>query len=132
MKVRLVSFFIIILCFGCAASNNSKVSEPDKSETVSAADVASWKALIDNLPGVYVRGSGKTASVIVKVNGSYNNNISEPLFLINGVAYANNFQSIVNSINPSKVESFEVYKTLNELSIYGTRGTYGVIDIKLK
>ena len=113
MKVKLASFFIILLCFSCASSNNSSVSEPDKAKTFSAADIASWKALMDNLQGVYVKGSGESSSVRVKVDGAYNNTRSEPLFLINGVAFANNFQSIQNSINPFGVKSIEVYKTLN-------------------
>ena len=132
MKVSLMSFFIIILFFSCASSNTSNVSEPDKPKEVSPADETSWIKLIDDLPGVAVSGSGKNARVRVMVGSTLQYARSEPLFLLNGVAYANNFESIQTSISPSDVDSFEVYTTQSELSFYGVRGEGGVIDIILK
>ncbi|MCA0932428.1 Plug domain-containing protein [Lutimonas saemankumensis] len=103
----------------------------------------SMAQIIQQLSGVVVQGSGNNTQVIV-MTGSFfthaveepdnyfNNQSSEPLFLLNGVPYSEDFQSVQNGINPQDVKSVEVYKKPHELARYGLRGSNGVINIKLK
>ena len=88
--------------------------------------------LMQKLSGVYVRGTGNDAKVRVMVGNYFNAPDTEPLFLLNGVSFAYDFQSVQNSISPEDVKSIDVYKLPSELSRYGFRGAYGVINIKLK
>lgn len=73
------------------------------------------------VPGVEV--SGKS----IKIRGSNSLNIStEPLFVLDGVIV-----SSVDQISPENVKSIEVLKG-PDASVYGTRGSNGVIIIKTK
>jgi hypothetical protein len=125
-------FFIIILFFSCATSNNSNTTEPESPRTVNSTHEKSMLEIIQKLSGVYVRGTGNNAKVRVMVGNYMNAPDTEPLFLLNGVSFAHDFQSVQNSISPEDVKSVEVYKTPAELGYYGARGVNGVINIKLK
>jgi TonB-dependent SusC/RagA subfamily outer membrane receptor len=73
------------------------------------------------VPGVEV--SGKS----IKIRGSNSLNIStEPLFVLDGVIV-----SSIDQISPENVKSIEVLKG-PDASVYGTRGSNGVIIIKTK
>ncbi|QBA64528.1 TonB-dependent receptor plug domain-containing protein [Muriicola soli] len=83
--------------------------------------------MLQRVPGVTVRGN------VVRVFGPNSfSNTSEPLFLIDGVAYSGGLSGILGSINPDDVRSIEVYKTPSELGAYGARGANGVINILLR
>lgn len=130
-----VSFFFIILFLSCATSsdsNDSNAPEPAIPRTVYSTNEKSMLEIIQKLSGVYVRGTGNNAKVRVMVGNYMNAPDTEPLFLLNGVSFAHDFQSVQNSINPDDVKTIEVYKTPAELGYYGTRGVNGVINIKLK
>ncbi len=127
-----ISFFFIILFLSCASSNNSNAPEPKSPRTVHSTHEKSMLEIIQKLSGVYVRGTGNTAKVRVMVGNYMNNPDTEPLFLLNGVSFAHDFQSVQNFINPQDVKTVEVYKTPAELGYYGARGINGVINIKLK
>ncbi len=88
--------------------------------------------IMQKASGVMVRGAGNDAKITVRMKNFYNDEIGEPLFLVNGANYANDFQSVQNSINPEDVKSVEVYKTPAELMRYGVNGEHGVINIILK
>ena len=130
IKAIPVSIFFMILFFSCATSNNSNTSEPASPRTVESTHEKSMLELIQKLSGVMVRGSGGNATVRVMVGNFFNAPNTEPLFLLNGVSFAHDFQSVQNSISPEDVKSIEVYKTPAELSRYGVRGVNGVINIK--
>jgi outer membrane cobalamin receptor len=83
--------------------------------------------MMQRVPGITVRGN------VVRVFGPNSfSNATEPLFLINGVAYSGGLNGILTTVNPQSVKSIEVYKTPTELAIYGARGANGVINILLK
>ncbi|WP_346433205.1 TonB-dependent receptor plug domain-containing protein [Lutimonas zeaxanthinifaciens] len=149
---KIISFIFLcsILFFSCATSNNSSYSESDIQKNmnsnpriVDAKYETSMEQIIQQLSGVVVRGSGNNTQVIV-MTGSFfthsspesenyfNNESSEPLFLLNGSPYSTDFQSVREGINPQNVKSVEVYKKPHELARYGLRGSNGVINIKLK
>lgn len=149
---KTISFIFLcnILFFSCVTSNNSSYSEPDiqrnmnsNPRIVDSKYETSMAQIIQKLSGVVVRGSGNNTQVIV-MTGSFfthstsepenffNNQSSEPLFLLNGTPYSNDFQSVQNGINPQDVKTVEVYKKPDELGRYGIRGSNGVINIILK
>ena len=125
-------FICNILFFSCATSNNSSTSEPSTPRTVDSTNEKSMIEIMQKLSGVIVRGSVNDATVRVMVGNYFNDPNTEPLFLLNGVSFAHDFQSVQNSVSPEDVKSIEVYKTPAELGRYGTRGANGVINIKLK
>ena len=149
---KTISFIFLcnILFFSCVTSNNSSYSEPDiqrnmnsNPRIVNSKYETSMAQIIQQLSGVVVQGSGNNTRVIVMTGNFfthstsesenyYPNQFSEPLFLLNGSTYSNDFQSVQNSINPQDVKSVEVYKKPDELGRYGIRGSNGVINIILK
>ena len=149
---KTISFIFLcnILFFSCVTSNNSSHSEPDiqgnmnyNPRIVNSKYETSMAQIIQQLSGVVVKGSGNNTRVIVMTGNFfthstsesenyYPNQFSEPLFLLNGSTYSNDFQSVQNSINPQDVKSVEVYKKPDELGRYGIRGSNGVINIILK
>lgn len=149
---KIISFIILsgILFFSCVTSNNSSYSEPDMQRNmnsnpriVNSKYETSMAEILQKLSGVVVKGSGQNTQVTV-LTGTFftrkilapenylTNQSSGPLFLLNGVPYSDDFQSVQNAINPEDVKSVEVYKTPDELGRYGIRGSHGVINIKLK
>jgi outer membrane receptor protein involved in Fe transport len=83
--------------------------------------------MLQRVPGITVRGN------VVRVFGPNSfSNTTEPLFLINGVAYSGGLSGILGSINPDEVKSIEVYKSPAELGLYGARGANGAINIILR
>ena len=150
--MKFLSFIILcsILFFSCATSNDSSYSEPDiqsnmnsNPRIVNSKYETSMAEIMQKLSGVVVKGSGNNTQVTVMTGtfftnstfepeNDFNNQSSGPLFLLNGVPYSNDFQSVQNAINPLDVKSVEVYKKPHELARYGIRGSRGVINIKLK
>jgi TonB-linked SusC/RagA family outer membrane protein len=68
---------------------------------------------------------GAGANVRIRGLGSFNNN--NPLYVIDGVQAGN-----INGLNPNDIESFQVLKDAASASIYGVRGSNGVIVITTK
>ncbi len=67
-------------------------------------------------PSLLIRG-------INSINAS-----TEPLYIVDGMTY----NSPLNMLNPSDIESVKVLKDPSETSIYGIRGGNGVVVIKTK
>jgi outer membrane receptor protein involved in Fe transport len=129
MKTILFLFMGIFFLTNCKSTNTNSVG--DTGETIRSVDapvgLVTIVDLIQRVPGITVRGT------TVRVFGPNSfSNVSEPLFLVNGVAYSGGFEGIRSSVNPTDVKSVEVYKTPSELAIYGARGSNGVINIILK
>ncbi len=104
---------------------------------IKAADIA--KRPITNvlnsiegaIPGVIVGSSngqpGSAPSIRVRGFGSINAT-SQPLFVVDGVPYANGS----SNINPDDVESTTVLKDAAATALYGSRGANGVIMVTTK
>lgn len=132
IRVILTSFILAIFFSGCSSSSETSVAKESNPRKVEASHELTLTQLIQQLSGVTVRGSGANVEIIVMVGNKFQMSNASPLFLINGIAYSNDFQSIQNSINVFDVRSVEVYKTPSELGLYGIRGANGVINIVLK
>jgi len=90
------------------------------------------QTLQGQVPGLNIStGSGQpgaNSTVILRGIGSINGNV-EPLYVIDGVPLnGDNFRSI----NPNDIESVSVLKDAGATSIYGNRGSNGVIIVKTK
>lgn len=68
---------------------------------------------------------GASATVRIRGLGSFNNN--SPLYVVDGVQTGS-----ISTINPNDIESMQVLKDAASASIYGVRGTNGVIIVTTK
>lgn len=85
--------------------------------------------MLRRLPGVRVQsGRGPYAKILVDGPSSYLAK-TDPLFIVNGTAVGNNFSTIYTMVSPNNVISMSVLKGA-DASIYGSRGTCGVILIR--
>ena len=82
------------------------------------------------IPGIQVSGSGPNASVRVRGLNSLGND--QPLFVLDGVPVGNNLAAISSSVDSNDIKSVSVLKDGASASIYGTRGSNGVILITTK
>jgi TonB-linked SusC/RagA family outer membrane protein len=88
------------------------------------------QALQGKIAGVQVTQNtgepGGNVSVRIRGVGSINNS-NEPLYIVDGVPYGS-----LNAINPNDIERIDVLKDAASASIYGSRGTNGVVLITTK
>lgn len=104
------------------------------------------QALSGRLPGVQINRqsgqAGSTPSIRIRGIGSMNAS-NEPLYVIDGVPavsgnvgqlsdYTSATNNIMNSINPSDIESITVLKDAAASSLYGSRAANGVVLITTK
>ena len=101
----------------------------EKIEQVQVASVE--RALEGAVPGVQLSSSsntpGSSASIIIRGIGSISSN-QQPLIVVDGVPY----EGSLNSINPTDIASLTVLKDAAANSMYGARGSNGVIMITTK
>jgi TonB-dependent SusC/RagA subfamily outer membrane receptor len=83
------------------------------------------------VPGLYVRGSGAQASVTIRGMNSVNLS-QEPLFVLNDTPIGNSFAQIASFINPNDIAKVTVLKDASSTSMYGSRGSGGVVVIRTK
>ena len=131
------------------------VKKSDLTGSVSSIDGDSFKELpvasVDQAiqaraPGVQVTQSSAApgGGVSVRIRGSNSiNSGSEPLYVIDGFPiYPNNAAfgaggnrqptNILSSLNPNDIQSIEILKDASATSIYGSRGSNGVVLITTK
>ena len=82
--------------------------------------------LRDKVPGVVVERSGSNTEKVYVRGVNSINSPTDPLFIVDGVEVDD-----ISAISPYDVESVDVLKD-SAASIYGVRGTNGVIIITLK
>ena len=89
------------------------------------------KSLEGVMPGVQLTSTtgqpGSSAKIYLRGIGSINAS-SEPLIIVDGAPY----EGSLNSINPNDIESINVQKDASATSIYGARGSNGIIYITTK
>ncbi len=90
------------------------------------------EALAGRVAGVQVSTNdgqpGSQQNIVIRGSGSLTQN-TDPLYVIDGFAMEN-FDS--NSLNPEDIESITVLKDASSTSVYGSRGSNGVIVIQTK
>lgn len=103
-----------------------------KADQLSKKNVSTvTNALAGEIAGVRVINNsgqpGTTGKVRIRGFGSVNGN-RDPLYVVDGIPYSGN----IESINPSDVASTSVLKDATATAIYGARGANGVILITTK
>jgi TonB-dependent SusC/RagA subfamily outer membrane receptor len=144
---------LLSLGLGISACNSTKPLTPNnvgeeavdmgygtqkrKNVTSSVSDVKtdnpniSLADYLRRIPGLSVRGGGNTASVSIRGVSSFVGS-QEPLFVLDGTPIGQSFSDVASFINVNDVEKVTVLKDASASSIYGTRGTNGVILIKTR
>ena len=134
---------VIVVAYGTAkkASFTGSASVMKAGE-LSAPKQSLVKSLQGKVAGVRVGGStgdpGSDQAILIRGIGSINAS-SQPLYVIDGVAMANDgitsglkSQSVLSSINPDDIESMTILKDAAAASLYGSRAANGVIIITTK
>ncbi|MEI8224497.1 MAG: TonB-dependent receptor [Bacteroidota bacterium] len=84
------------------------------------------------VPGVYVETSGsptgEARTILIRGKNTLGN--TDPLYIIDGVPTKR--PDVMQSINPTSIESIQVLKDASAASIYGSRASNGVIIITTK
>ncbi len=139
---------VIVTALGIERSKDEigySVTEIDELEETGAYNVAT--ALSGRVAGVRVSqvasGTGGSTKVIIRGNNSLTGN-SQPLYVIDGIPLSNDVFSQagrwggtdygdgISNINQDDIESISVLKGPNAASLYGERGSNGVILITTK
>lgn len=145
---------ICILGVGCAnmkpAGTNPLLDYPDGKETVNVAygsvksdelteSVSTFDTPQQNIPlseylkrvpGVNVTGNGDNAQVLVR--GINSLSMNEPLFVLNGSPLGLGYKTVSNIVDVNDIRNVSVLKDGASTSMYGTRGSGGVILITTK
>jgi TonB-linked SusC/RagA family outer membrane protein len=125
---------VVVIGFGEQSREllTTSVSKMDERvlENIPFANAAS--AMQGTLPGVRVQTTsgqpGAAPRVIVRGGTSINNpNGASPLYVVDGV-----IRPDINNIAPGDIETFQVLKDAASTSIYGARGSNGVVVITTK
>ena len=148
MKACIISVSAIILSIVCSCGSTAYVSsefdtlneqhdigygsvtEKDLTGSVSQVKISKSQAFYTNIydylkgtvPGLDVNGTSITIRGVRSLTAS-----NEPLYIIDGMEVKD-----ISNISPSIVESVEVLKDASYTAAYGSRGSNGVIIIKLK
>lgn len=88
------------------------------------------QALQGKVSGVQVVSNGSpgdSPTVRLRGIGSYNDNNSKPLYVVDGMFYTN-----IDFLNSKDIESLTVLKDASSSAIYGVRAANGVIIVKTK
>lgn len=139
---------VIVVAYGTA----TRASYTGSAATVSAEDIADVptvsfeNAMLGKLPGVQITNSsgqaGAAPSIRIRGIGSMNAS-NEPLYVIDGVPvvsgtggqmedYLYTTNNVLNSLNPSDIESVTVLKDAAASALYGSRAANGVVVITTK
>lgn len=125
---------VVIVAYGESTlqTNAASVTTLKTDKIENRANAAVLQGLQGQVAGVNVgTGSGQPggdSNIIIRGVGSVNSEV-EPLFIIDGVpTNRDNFRTI----NPNDIESFTVLKDASATSLYGNRGSNGVILITTK
>lgn len=90
------------------------------------------EALSGRFPGVEVSRT-PDGSIAVRIRGGSSLlGSNDPLYVIDGVEIAPGSNGALAGINPYDIDSIEVLKDATSTAMYGSRGSNGVIIIKMK
>lgn len=123
---------VVVVGYGTIKKSNSVGSIGNmKAEAIESRPVARIEqALQGQISGVSVRTAsavpGGDITISVRGNASINGE-STPLYVVDGVPIDN-----LSGVNPNDIESIDVLKDAASASIYGSRGSNGVILVTTK
>lgn len=139
MKKHYFFLVLVISIFGCQSQQAvSGVHENQVNNRSGVGEVSNLQSAITlddalrRIPGIMVMGSGNGAKI--RVRGISNSFISDstPLFVVDGNILGHDYQSLSRSISVNDIDNIRVLKNSSETSLYGARGSNGVIVITSK
>ncbi|MGB1041963.1 MAG: SusC/RagA family TonB-linked outer membrane protein [Tenacibaculum sp.] len=121
---------VVVVGYGTTTKQSytgtAKVVKAEQLQAKSISNVS--QALAGEAAGVTVIANsgqpGRSATIRIRGFGSVNGN-RDPLYVVDGVPYSGN----INSINPADIETTTILKDATATAIYGARGAHGVILI---
>jgi TonB-linked SusC/RagA family outer membrane protein len=124
---------VMVVAYGTAKkesfTGSAEVINNDVLEKRPVANIS--KALEGQVSGVQTTsGSGQPgegAEIVIRGFGSLNSS-NNPLYVVDGIPYDGN----LNSINPGDIESMTILKDASAGALYGSRGANGVVVITTK
>jgi len=124
---------VVVTAFGVTKkksfTGSADVVGSDKLEEQNVTSIS--KGLEGIAPGIQVQNSsgqpGEDADIRIRGFGSINAS-SDPLYVVDGVPYSGE----LNSINPNDIKSISVLKDATATALYGARGANGVVSITTK
>lgn len=130
---------LVGLIAGCARGNASEPSDlyPTPALVTSedlqrTPDQPIEKILMAKVPGVWItRTSDGSIAVHLRGTNTFHGN-NEPLYVIDGLPIQPGPDGALSGISPYDIASIEVLKDAISTSLYGVRGSNGVIVIKTK
>ncbi len=124
---------VVVIGYGTTTRRNLITSTAKANvEDMKKAPVPAFdQMLAGRVAGVNVVSSDGQpgAAATITIRGSSVTQEASPLYVIDGFAVEN---VDINSINPNDIESLEILKDPSSVSIYGSRGSNGVILITTK
>lgn len=117
-------FLLLVITIACSSKTTSPLIEDDNK----LGPAVSLEDRLMSTPGIFMQGNQ------VRVRGGDNSFFadSEPLFEINGQVVSGGYMAIVNVVSVEDIKSIRVLKNPTDLAMYGTRGSNGVVKIRLK
>src|SRR5437667_7644855 len=108
----------------------SAISSVDLSSTDKQTSASVLQRLDGRVPGVTVNSSGSPGSrTTVRIRGVSSFHDNDPLYIIDGTPVQ---ESYLNFLNPADIGEIQVLKDASSASIYGSRGSNGVVIIETK
>lgn len=95
-------------------------------------DVPIEEALSGRFPGVEVNRTADGGIAVRIRGGSSLMGNNEPLYVIDGMEITPGPNGALAGINPYDIDSIEVLKDATSTAMYGSRGSNGVVIIKMK
>ncbi len=124
---------VIVTAYGGATKQGSFTGSATQinSEDIQGRAVTNISSALEGASGIqYSPGSGQPgASSPIRVRGFGSVNASsEPLYVVDGIIFSGN----LNSINPNDIESLTVLKDASSTALYGAKAANGVVLITTK
>lgn len=117
---------VVLVSYG--KQRNTPVSVVDGEELSEFPNTDIGQALQGRAAGVTITNGGSPGSqTLIQIRGVNTFGDGTPLFVVDGV-----FTNSINSIDLASIEKIDVLKDAASLSVYGSRGTNGVILITTK
>jgi TonB-dependent starch-binding outer membrane protein SusC len=103
------------------------IKSQDIEKTPTANVMQSLQGKVSGVQVVSNGSPGDSPTVRLRGIGSYNDNNSKPLYVVDGMFYTN-----IDFLNSKDIESLTVLKDASSSAIYGVRAANGVIIVKTK
>jgi Outer membrane cobalamin receptor protein len=117
---------MMLFLMACSSQKDyiEKGNEPEAFEPNIAVDLTTR---LKGYAGLRVYGDGSRATITMRGVSSISGG-NEPLFILNGNQMPN-YAELHGIVSSQSIKRIEVLKNPNEIGIYGTRGSNGVIKV---